>query len=332
LRFAEGKHKPRSAYTPIRSMPRTALPWLIVAAVLVSAALAWWTLTGGMTSEPRVRSEQRESLPPFHEVEIGGKAEVTLLQSDGESIEVKAGTNGINVEVADGRLLVRAQDRRRWWSRLFGRRSPGVPQITLRFRTLDVIALTGSVRIDVPKLEATSLRIAASGGSRLSIGDLRATSLRVNGSGALDAKLAGRVEKEDVSISGAGSYRAEELVANDASVSVSGVGDVVVHATNTLRASISGAGVIEYLGNPTVTEHVSGIGRVKRRDGERASTTTASASAQWIVEPSSLKNSGPPVTTSTSSWTPAMKRTSATRQSRRSASSTAATSCTVSYG
>jgi hypothetical protein len=315
-------------------MPRTSLPWLILATVLVSAALAWWTLTRGMAGEPSTRPEQREPLPPFHEVEIGGKAEVTLLQSDGESIEVQAaGASGVSADVANGRLLVRAHDRRRWWNRLFGRRSPSVPHVTLRFRTLDVIALTGSVRMDVPKLETTSLRIAASGGSTLSIADLRATSLRVNGSGALEAKLAGRVDKEDVSISGAGSYRAEHLLANDASVSVSGVGNVVVHASNTLRANISGAGLIEYVGNPTVTEHVSGIGRVKRRNEERRSTmTTASVHDQCVIAPWSLKNSRPPVTTSTSSWTPAMTRTSVTRQSRSSASSIAVTSCTVSYG
>src|SRR6185312_9528401 len=239
--------------------------------------------------------------------EVGGKAEVTLLQSDEESIEVQAaGANRVSAEVANGRLLVRALDRRRWWNRLFGGRSPAVAHVTLRFRRLDVIALTGNVRIDVPKLETSSLRIAASGGSRLSIDDLRAKSLRVHGSGALDAKLAGRVEKEDVSISGAGSYRAEHLLAKDATVSVSGVGDVLVHASNTLRASISGAGVIEYVGNPTVTEHVSGIGRVKRRGGEHASSmTTAFVSDQWVAGPSSLKNSRPPVTVSTSSWMPA---------------------------
>src|SRR6185437_9025100 len=95
-------------------MPRTSLPWLILATVLVSAALAWWTLTRGMAGEPSVRAERRESLPPFHEVEVGGKAEVTLLQSDEESIEVQAaGANGVSAEVANGRLLVRALDRRR---------------------------------------------------------------------------------------------------------------------------------------------------------------------------------------------------------------------------
>lgn len=310
-------------------MSRLTLPLLILAAVVVSALLAWWALSRGIGTEPPGRSAQRESLPPFHRIEIGGSADVTLLQSDSESIEVDAGRHTrVNADVSEGRLRLRAEDRRRWWSRLFGSRSTSDAHVTLRFRTLDVVDLTGNVKLRAPKIEVQSLRIAASGGSALSIDDLRATSLHVTGSGALDAKLAGRVEQEFVSISGAGSYHAENLIADDATVSVSGVGDVVVHAAKTLRASISGAGVIEYAGNPKVTEHVSGIGRVKRRGPARdSSMQTAQCNAPW-----SLKNSGPPVTGSMSSWTPCTTRTSDTRQSRSNASSIAAASWTVSYG
>lgn len=315
-------------------MPRSSLPWLILVAVAVSALLAWWTLSRGIGTEPGGRTEQRQSLPPFHRIEIGGSAEVTLLQSDGESIEVQAARHTrVTADVAGGRLFLRAEDRRRWWNRLFGGRPATAPRITLRFRTLDVIDVTGNVRMRVPKLEADVVRIGASGGSELSIDDLRATSLRVRGSGALDAKLAGRVETQDVSISGAGSYRAEKLVANDATVSVSGVGDVVVHATKTLNATISGAGVIEYVGDPVVTEHVSGIGRVKRRGPERASRVrTAQCIGDSACAPGSLKNSGAAVRASISSWMPRITRTCDTRQSRSRTSSIAATSCTVSYG
>lgn len=319
-------------------MPRTSLPWLILATVLISAALAWWTLTRGGV-EPRPSRLEHESLAPFHAIEVGGNAAITLLQSDAESIDVEAPGRVARVDagVSAGRLVIRAQDRRRWWSGLLGHRRSGRPNIVIRFRQLDDLALTGNVKLDAPKLATTSLRIAASGGSSLSIGDLRATSLRVNGSGALQARLAGRVESEDVSISGAGSYSAEHLYATHASVSVSGVGNVVLQAERTLHASISGAGVIEYVGDPEVTERVSGIGRVKRRESRAATGTRAAAGDdQWIGAPReaplSLKNSGAPVTGSISACTPGMIRTPDTWQSRISASSIAATSCTASYG
>lgn len=253
-------------------MPRTSLAWLILAAVLVSALLAWWTLARNIGGEAAYRLEHRE-LAPFHAIEIGGVAAVTLLQSGDEAIDVKAAGRRarVDVHVADGRLIIRAHDRRRWWSGLFGRRNAPVPQITVRFRAIDVVALTGGVSIDAAKLTASSLRIVASGGSKLAIDGLEATSLHVIGSGALEARLAGRVDNEDVRISGAGAYRAENLRATDATVSVSGVGSVLLHAERTLHASISGAGVIEYVGDPAVTEHVSGIGRVRRRAPDAAS-------------------------------------------------------------
>jgi hypothetical protein len=318
-------------------MPRTSLPWLILAAIVVSAALAWWTLVRSFAAEPAARLEHRD-LAPFHEIEVGGNALVTLVQAQGESIDVEAaGRTSVAAQVAGGRLVVHARDRRRWWNGLLGRRPPATAHVTVRFRTLDAIVLTGNVKLDAAKLATSALRIDASGGSALSIDDLSAASLRVNGSGALDANLAGRVEQEDVSISGAGSYRAERLVATHATVSVSGIGNVIVHATDTLGASISGAGVIEYAGNPAVTEHVSGIGRVKRRAPEERSALTAlAAPAQCNAAagdvPWSLKNSGAPVTGSMSGWTPGIARGADTRQSRSSAASTAATSCTVSYG
>jgi hypothetical protein len=176
--------------------------------------------------------------------------------------------------------MVSAADRRRWWSGLFGRRATGPPTIVVRFRTLDAIALSGNVKLSIPKLETPSLRIAASGGSELSIDELRAATLRVSGSGALKARLAGAVDEEHVSISGAGSYQAEDLRAADANVSVSGVGRVLVRAERTLRANISGAGVIEYVGDPAVTEHVSGVGRVKRRESSAAPGMRIAAAAQ----------------------------------------------------
>jgi hypothetical protein len=315
-------------------MPRTSLPWLVLATIVVSAGLAWWTLTRSIGGEPGTRLEHRD-LAPFHAIEVGGNAAVTLLQAQVDSIDVEAaGRTSVVAEVSEGRLVIHARDRRRWWNGLLGRRAPLAPHVTVRFRTLDAIVLTGNVKIVAPELSTPTLHIRASGGSALAIDDLRAASLHVDGSGALDAKVAGRVEKEQVTISGAGSYRAEQLVATDASVSVSGVGNVIVHATDTLDASISGAGIIEYAGNPAVTQHVSGIGRVRRREPAHGSgLTTAAAPAQCNTasgEPWSLKNSGPPVTGSMSAWTPGMKRGAETRQSRSSAASIAATSCTLS--
>jgi len=285
-------------------MSRSKLPWIILATIAVSAALAWFTLTRGGSGTGRAAVSQHHPLAAFHELEIGGSADVVLIQGPAEAIDVDdVGRAIVEANVTNGRLVVRSRDRRRWWGRLLGHDTAHAPTITIHVRNIDQLLLTGTVKVTVPRLQASTLRIAASGGANLTIDDLTATTLRVEGSGALSAELAGRVDDQQVSISGAGSYNAERLRTSKATVSVSGVGNVIVNAERTLRASISGAGIIEYIGDPQVTEHVSGMGRVRRHDSSVPRMRVAVAYCSRIDEGASvsLNSSGEPVTGSISS-------------------------------
>jgi hypothetical protein len=259
-------------------MHRSALLWIILATVAVSAALAWFTLTRGGAASARAPLVEHHGLPSFHELEVGGAAEVLLVQGAAEAIDVDdVGHATVEAKVSQGRLLVKVRDRRRWWNRLLAHETSHAPTVTIHLRNLDRLLLTGTVKVTAPRLQAQSLRIGASGGAHLTIDDLTATSLTVDGSGALSAELGGRVDQQYVSISGAGSYNAERMTAVDTTVAVSGVGNVIVNAQRTLKATISGAGIIEYIGDPQVTEHVSGMGRVRRHDSSAPGMRVASA-------------------------------------------------------
>lgn len=48
------------------------------------------------------------------------------------------------------------------------------------------------------------------------------------------------------------------------SISVSGSGDVQVHATSYLKAKVSGSGDIYYKGSPSLHQSVSGSGSVSK--------------------------------------------------------------------
>jgi len=63
-------------------MSRLSLAWSIVGAVLLAALLAWLTLTRTGAPSRAAPTTQHDALAPFHEVEIGGTAHVTLLQGD----------------------------------------------------------------------------------------------------------------------------------------------------------------------------------------------------------------------------------------------------------
>ena len=263
-------------------MRRFALPILILATAIVAAALAWFTLTrvagggsGDMTTEVR-------AVNPFHRLEISGRADVTLVEGASESVTIDAAARGqsrVIARVERGTLMISAGDSRRWWNALIGGRPTATPRITVAFKALDAIALSGAVKVSADKINATDLRIVATGGSTLRLDDIEAKNIRISGSGALKATLAGHVIEQRIEISGAGEVRADQLVSQDAVVDVSGAGSIVVNVAKTLRATISGAGSVEYYGDPEVRQSVSGVGRVKKRQSATADLPAVAAAS-----------------------------------------------------
>ena len=245
-------------------MPRLALFLIVAVGAIVALALVAWTLTRE-TALPTGTAEQ--DLAPFQRIEVAGNAEIMLRQGGGEHLAVETPLRGVTVtaDVRNGTLFVVVRDNRRWWSSLFGgNRRP--PRLTLGFRSLDALSLSGAVSVTAGQLDAPELRLSASGGTSVRIDALRTRLLQVSGNGALKGELAGTATEQRISISGAGEYDAARLASEKASVDVSGVGRVVVNVSRTLDAEISGAGTIEYLGDPQVRERVSGVGRIRRRD------------------------------------------------------------------
>ena len=250
-------------------MPRHLLPLMVLAAVVVALVLTWMVLGGRGAGSASENAIAEQDVSPFRRIDVSGAAEVILQRGPTEHVSVDAPARGMRVvaQVDGDTLDISSRDRRRWWSTLFGPGSGSrTPRITITYRNLDSVELSGAVRLIATALETPELRLEANGGSTLRIEGLKTRSLRVEGSGALKAEIAGETTEQRVSISGAGRYDASGLASTHASVDVSGVGKVVVRVDKTLDASISGAGTIEYLGSPTVRERVSGVGRVKRRE------------------------------------------------------------------
>ncbi len=268
-------------------MQRFTLPLIIIGSVLLAALLTYVTLStisfdprpGAATgSVPVSATPTTQALPPFRRIDVAGTAEVTLVQGDQESVTSVAGDAGAYTaaRVRDGTLHLESSGNAPWWNWLLDRGSGRTPRITVVFRQLEAIAAAGTVKVTVDGLRTPRLEISGAGGTSIEVGGLAADTLAVSGAGALRARMAGTVTTQTVSISGAGEYRAADLVSRDATVTVAGAGQVVVHATHRLQASISGAGEIEYLGDPEVTERISGIGHV-RRYGKGAAPTSPRA-------------------------------------------------------
>jgi hypothetical protein len=245
------------------------IPVLVVlVGVAVAVSLAWfylvWSFPG---ADGDVAAEQR-ALPPFTRIVIDGFADVTLVQgpTDSASLEGPSKPNSrVRTRVVDGTLTIANSHARRWWSDFFGGGARPA-RVTITVRELESIEASGAVRLRIDRLKTDRLRVSASGATSIKIADLDAKELSVSGSGAMKIELAGRAGLQKIGISGAGYYRAADLVSEEARVSVSGAGRVLIQVEKTLKVALSGAGTVEYLGDPKVTQSISGAGRVKRRD------------------------------------------------------------------
>jgi hypothetical protein len=274
-------------------MPRVVPVLLILLAAAVAAGLAWIFLAWSFPGARGEVTTERRALPPFTRIAIEGLADATLVQGTTESVTIEAPSRQlprVRTEVTDGTLTIGSSDSRRWWSELFGV-SARPARVTVAYRELEGISATGAVKIRAERLKTDRLKLSASGATSLKIADLDTKLLSLSGSGAMKAEVAGRATEQRIAISGAGDYRATDLVSEDARVAVSGAGNVAIRVEKTLRVGITGAGSVEYIGDPTVTQQISGAGRVKRREAAAGSLEMASlfpAQRQFAAVPSDI--------------------------------------------
>lgn len=231
------------------------------------AAAAALAAGGASAAAPEAQQQETRAVSGFHRIEINGRADVTLVQGAGEGVTVEATPallSHIVTEVRHGTLVVDIAHSHSFW-RLFSTDESRTPHVTVRLRELDRIEAGGTVNLDADSLKSDELSLDLAGACTLKLRDLQATSLRLDGSGAIKATIAGKVTRQRIDLSGAGSYSAEKLVSNDVFIDVSGAGTAVVNAIDTLKVDISGAGKVEYVGDPQLKQSISGIGQVSRR-------------------------------------------------------------------
>lgn len=82
-------------------------------------------------------------------------------------------------------------------------------------------------------------------------------------SGLSRCHLKGKINTFDLQLSGIAHILAKNLVTNDASIHISGVGHLILTVKNTLAMKISGVGYIQYYGDPRVVkQEISGSSRI----------------------------------------------------------------------
>jgi hypothetical protein len=199
--------------------------------------------------EPRsrnapVRTEERE-IEPFNSIDLRGDArlEITVGSNETLALEGRAGyIERISTQVRGDTLYIRSKRRDWLWTE-------GDPRVT--------------IRISVPSLE--SLRLRGGNDVRLDGFDGGASKIKIEGAAHIVAT--GQLDELTVRMSGAGHADLSKLIANEAKVTVDGVGSVYVNTKESLDATMNGVGAILYSGNPReVNTAMNGLGTIARRD------------------------------------------------------------------
>ncbi len=217
--------------------------WLIFALISVSIAC---TVTSGNGDAETVRgsgnivTEERE-VSDFTSISLQGWGELIIDQTGSESLSITGDDNFlpyIETEVRGRELIIRMQE-----DTTFTNITDLTYHVTVA--TLDNLELSGAGDVEMLHLDGESWS--------------------VNLSGAGNITVSGQVDTQTIVISGAGSYNAEDLSSQNASVEHSGAGMAVVQVSDTLDVNISGLGSVEYIGDPAVTQEITGLGTVNQR-------------------------------------------------------------------
>ncbi len=194
---------------------------------------------GGLRGSGNIRSETRD-IGSFGQVVVSGNARVFVTQGEAPSVVVEVDDNlmeHVRAEVDDFTL-------RLGFVGTVGGYAPTQPlTFRLTVRRLRGLELAGSGSIEATNINAARLVVDISGSGKV--------------------RLTGKVEEQDITLSGSGRYDAGGVETETARVRVNGSGAATVWASDMLNARLNGSGRISYYGQPQVSRDISGSGQVK---------------------------------------------------------------------
>jgi len=214
----------------------------------------------GEAVEPILEGENFSGL---HFQSVG---EVFLVQGDTCSIKMEGSEallQKVQTEIKDDLLVITFSSDIKDWSSLHWITQEHRIQYFITVKTLTQVNLAGAASIQAEKLTGDKLAIDHSGAGEMVLKGLRYDELDVHVGGLGEIRLEGEARSQLVNLSGAGSYKAEDLKSQEANVSLSGAGSARVWVEGELNASLSGAGSIKYKGNPQVEKINTGLGSIK---------------------------------------------------------------------
>lgn len=222
----------------------------IMKKVLLASALFFLVFAGchgfgfschgiGVKGNGTIKEETR-SLSDFNSVEVGGAYEVDITCGGSPGITIDAESNILP--------LIKTE----------------VSGNTLHISNTKSISPRKKIKVKITT--ANIDEVETSGASNITVENIDNGRIKLDASGAGKINLSGKTGMLRLSLSGAVKVNAKDLIANNASVEISGASKADVYASTELRADISGVGSLDYYGNPkNVRSSVSGIGSINEK-------------------------------------------------------------------
>ncbi|MEI6874020.1 MAG: head GIN domain-containing protein [Spirochaetota bacterium] len=216
----------------------------------------------GMMGNGDMKTELR-STAAFHAIDMAGVGKLHVERGPSPRVEVRLDSNLLSHYVSESRDGILRLGFEPGFA--VGRVTDLEVKVTIP--ELDRLSLSGATEAEIGKgFSGGALAVKISGAGSIK-GTIDYSSLRTDISGAGNAVFTGKASSLRVGISGSGDFNGKDLALDEATIEVSGSGEVQIRAKRHLEVSVSGAGSVRYWGDPVVKQRISGAGSVKRVGG-----------------------------------------------------------------
>lgn len=229
--------------------------------------VAIFVLNACMFSNKRVKGKgditvESRNVSNATKIKVAGSMNVYLSEGP-MAVKIEAQPNIIKYIVTDvenGWLELKTQD-----DIDLNTPEPVTIFVTIPSITAINVAGSGNVYGESKFISEKSLKMQIAGSGDINV-DVNTPEVESNIAGSGNIKVSGETKEVNVNIAGAGNYNGANLKAENASVKITGSGDVEVFADVLLDAKIIGSGSIRYKGNARVDQKVVGSGDIKKLD------------------------------------------------------------------
>jgi hypothetical protein len=235
--------------------------------ILIAVAGATLLLGGcGERSESGPMVSDTREVEAFDAIEVKGAAKLEITIGEPLSVVIKGHENAVRrVETSVHGDTLRIKSRPKDWL-IRNHNSRLTLQITL------------------PHLQSLNLE----GGNDVLVVGFAGGKTNIDASGAAHIQADGHLEQLTVHLAGAGHADLSKLSANEAKVTVDGVGSVIVNPRDSLDATMNGVGAIFYTGSPSrVSTRMNGLGTIGQREEHQVESEGVEPKKQ--VDPETLQ-------------------------------------------